>query len=268
MKAFNQTFGKTFGRPFSQFLPSDLPGLRSWFMASEGVTLVSGDVSGWADQSGHGNDAAQTTAGNRPLFVADAFNGHPVLRFDGVNNYLSLDMSFLAGSDFSIYTAIQRNSDASTSYYCPGGAAGNFVGPHIGWRTDTTYTLAFTGAAVNETIPAFTTTKPLVVGNRFSQTFGFNVCYYEDGVLHSMTGANTTPLTSVLNGEIGRSLNNNGTALDGDIAEIFFFDRRMSDAEDAMMAGYLGNKYVIPLGVLGTIHLRTVEPEEEAAHGI
>ena len=141
MKAFNQTFGKTFGRPFSQFLPSDLPGLRSWFMASEGVTLVSGDVSVWADQSGHGNDAAQTMAGNRPLFVADAFNGHPALRFDGVNDYLSVDLEFLVGTDFSVYTAMQRNSNTSLNYYTgagPGGA--NFEGLHIGWRTSTQFT--------------------------------------------------------------------------------------------------------------------------------
>ncbi len=50
------------GRYFS---PLDLPGMVDWHRADLGVTLVSGLVSAWADQSGNGHHLTQPTAGNR-----------------------------------------------------------------------------------------------------------------------------------------------------------------------------------------------------------
>lgn len=58
--------------------------------AAIGITLNGADVSDWADQSGVGNDAAQGTPGNQPLFnTSDAnFNGQPSITFDGVSEWL------------------------------------------------------------------------------------------------------------------------------------------------------------------------------------
>ena len=41
------------------FVPTQLSGCQLWLRADEGVTLSSGLVSAWADQSGNGNNASQ-----------------------------------------------------------------------------------------------------------------------------------------------------------------------------------------------------------------
>lgn len=48
-------------------------------------TLSDGDpVATWPDQSGLGNDAAQATAANRPVFKTGIINGLPAIRFGGL----------------------------------------------------------------------------------------------------------------------------------------------------------------------------------------
>ncbi|MGB7745826.1 MAG: Ig-like domain-containing protein [Verrucomicrobiia bacterium] len=47
-------------------------------------------VATWPDSSGRANDAYQSDTSHQPLYVANALNGLPVVRFDGVNSYLNL----------------------------------------------------------------------------------------------------------------------------------------------------------------------------------
>ena len=71
----------------SQTIPSS--GLSLWVSADQGVTTDgSGNVSAWDDRSASNNDLLQATAGARPLFVSSGFNGLPVLRFDGTDDFL------------------------------------------------------------------------------------------------------------------------------------------------------------------------------------
>src|SRR2546425_13097606 len=66
-------------------------GLQLWLKADAGVTTnATGGVTQWVDQSPNGNTAAQTTDASAPLFVADAQNGKPALRFDGVDDFLDV----------------------------------------------------------------------------------------------------------------------------------------------------------------------------------
>src|SRR5205814_8881189 len=66
-------------------------GLQLWLIADAGVTAgAGGKVTAWQDQSGNGNNAAQTTADMSPLLVNNAINGKPVLRFDGVDDFLEV----------------------------------------------------------------------------------------------------------------------------------------------------------------------------------
>jgi len=76
-------------RPFS---PARLSGLALWLDPSQGITLNSGAVSQWDDKSGNGNDAAQATAANQPLYktAPDGINSAPALLFDGANDNLAV----------------------------------------------------------------------------------------------------------------------------------------------------------------------------------
>lgn len=64
-----------------------LSGLVTSFRADVGLTLISGRVSAWLDQSGTGDankNLAQSASGNRPLFnaVSSFLNGRPSLTLD------------------------------------------------------------------------------------------------------------------------------------------------------------------------------------------
>jgi hypothetical protein len=64
--------------------------LLGWWRADMGITLVSGVVSAWADQSGNGNHLTQTTAAHRPSYTASHadWNGRPAVSLDGVDDHL------------------------------------------------------------------------------------------------------------------------------------------------------------------------------------
>ncbi len=94
--------------------------LQLWLKADAGVTAGAGGiVTAWQDQSGKGNNAAQSTADLYPLLVTNAINGKPVLRFDGVDDFLEVadsDSVSIAGDittffvvkfdDFATYRAV------------------------------------------------------------------------------------------------------------------------------------------------------------------
>ena len=83
------TIGFFGGAQSSAFLPTDVSGLKCWLKADTGITKDGSDlVSNWADQSGNSNDVAQPTATNQPLWVDSVQNGLPIIRFDGVDNFM------------------------------------------------------------------------------------------------------------------------------------------------------------------------------------
>ena len=74
---------------YSSFSQIDTANLKLWLKADAGITLNGSSVSDWADQSGNGNNATQTTGASQPLFVTNGLNNLPVLRFDGSNDFFN-----------------------------------------------------------------------------------------------------------------------------------------------------------------------------------
>jgi hypothetical protein len=66
--------------------------LQLWLKADAGVTAeANGEVTAWEDQSGNGNHASQPMdVVFSPTLVDSAANGAPVLRFDGLDDYLEV----------------------------------------------------------------------------------------------------------------------------------------------------------------------------------
>lgn len=58
--------------------------------AAQGITLNGSNVSGWADQSGQGNDATQGTAADQPGWISidGNFNSQPSVSADGVSEFM------------------------------------------------------------------------------------------------------------------------------------------------------------------------------------
>lgn len=71
-------------------LSLDTNGLVLWLDASDADTIVkdgSGLVSLWMDKSDNSNNAAQSTDGFKPTYLANTLNSKAVLSFDGVDDY-------------------------------------------------------------------------------------------------------------------------------------------------------------------------------------
>lgn len=65
-----------------------------WLRSDYGVTVGdSNNVSDWADLSGNGNDATQTSSDNQPSLVAGDYNNLPALSF-GSSSFLNLPSGF------------------------------------------------------------------------------------------------------------------------------------------------------------------------------
>src|SRR5438270_11672244 len=73
--------------------------LQLWLRADAGVsTNAGGGVTHWTDQSGNLNDATQSSDTQAPALINGVLNSRPVLRFDGVDDFL--DVADLASLRF------------------------------------------------------------------------------------------------------------------------------------------------------------------------
>ena len=75
----------------TSFSPASIPNLALWLDAADASTITvdgSNNVSEWRDKSGNARHLTQGTALNRPSYVTGVLNGLPVVRPDGVNDFL------------------------------------------------------------------------------------------------------------------------------------------------------------------------------------
>ena len=78
----------THRRRFQDFLPTDLPNLKTWYKPDGLLYNGSNFIHQWTDISGNGNHLLQATETNKPLRVTGLLNGYQGARFDGVDNFL------------------------------------------------------------------------------------------------------------------------------------------------------------------------------------
>lgn len=87
----------------SGFLPSQLAGLVAWYKA-DSLTANDGDlIATWADQSGNGNTLTQATDAAKPVYKVNVQNGQPVLRFDGVDDWMTTTASFAGETGLEVF---------------------------------------------------------------------------------------------------------------------------------------------------------------------
>lgn len=60
-----------------------------WLDANQGITTTGSAVTEWADQSGYANDCTPPASSNRPALIDPGTNSHPIITFDGNNDYLT-----------------------------------------------------------------------------------------------------------------------------------------------------------------------------------
>lgn len=102
--------------PAGSFSPTNIPGLTVWLKADALALNDNDPVTTWTDSSGNGNDVAQSTSGNKPLFKTAILNGKAVVRFDGSDDYLTrAALSVSAATMFIVVTPTGNQSWSAAS---------------------------------------------------------------------------------------------------------------------------------------------------------
>lgn len=88
------------------FVPPSPASLQLWLKADTGITLASGKVQQWDDQSGNGRNAVAPSATKRVQFLPAFLNGQPCLKKSFADGDLAgsgLNFSQFSISDFTIF---------------------------------------------------------------------------------------------------------------------------------------------------------------------
>ena len=231
-----------------EFTPSSISGLKLWLSADSGAyndagtTLATNgqSVQQWNDRSSNSQNSSQASSGLRPLFVSSVVNGRPVIRFDGSDDFLSLGQS-LTGSTQTFFI-VARNNDLTNGSVLLGNnsVSGN---RYLFFQLPATGLPGLRYAHFDPDVAH----SPTITGSVFAIVSaiqnGTSATAYTNGTAGTTTNTMSTADTNVLD-SIGRY-----TTLiymmDGDIAEIIYYDVAVSNTDRILIENYLNTKYAV-----------------------
>ena len=249
------SLGKRFIRLRLTQQPIDT-GLRLWLDAGARVTKDGANlVSAWGDGSGVSNDASQAAQAKQPVWIDNAINGRPVLRFDGQNDQLVATLS--PGTDsFTVFVVAKTAAAHEIDIEGTTGTAGTsgqkyiFGATSSGANAGTGMSLGTNGISTYENGDSYM--PPLAV---YSGSVG-------NGFVLGAFEYDTRRPTIFLNGQLVRAglvsprpqvfaPTEIGAgafgAFAGDVAEIMIYNRALGAGERAVVEAYLSRKYALHL---------------------
>ena len=190
-------------------------------------------VSYWQDQSTGGKHAAQITLAKRPTLVTSGINSRPVIRGDGVDDYLGVSELSLQGA-FAISAVFQCAAEPSAITLL-----GKDANNYITLTDNTTVTVGIAGASQAFTVSAIGTAAHILTVTR-DESNAVNV--YLDGTV-STTGAKTVAGTLALE----QVMANGGGYFAGDVAEVLVYDGAKTAGDLARLHTHLARRYGITI---------------------
>jgi PKD repeat protein len=219
---------------FIIFSPLSIPNLLLWLKADSGIEMNGNGVEQWLDQSGNNYHANQLLTIRQPILADSILNHLPVVRFDGVNDYLQSSFGDTLTQPFTLFCLWSTLS--------PGGTRTAFDGINANDRillsTLIDQVRIFAGVNLNYFKPHpfhFTLNTAIINQN--------NSAIFENSLpmMNGNTGNNN--LTGITLGAYY-----NGTfPLHGDIAEFIIFDSLLTEPERLQIETYLMDKYAPPV---------------------
>jgi len=212
----------------------------------------------WDDSGPNDFDLNQGVVGNQPVLQWDERNGKPVVRFDGVDDYMQTGLipgSALSGATAQTVFIVQRQSltdAASTTYnWDPDTSGANMLGAHLKYSDNVLY--YDTGSAVGTGRLKAIAPEPWqgtwhvieMVRDGSTTNSSFTI---EGNPISAYTAQPTSPFnpapSAVL--RIAEHAIPAGTNIfQGDIAEFIMFNRTLTIPERTIVRNYLQNKWGI-----------------------
>jgi large repetitive protein len=201
-------------------------GPSMWFDASDAPTVIAsaGILTQWRDKSGFARHAS-TAAG--PTVTANGMAGRTVLRFNGTSNAIPI-ADVIGGTSYTILMVERRRDSKVLNHVLGGSGSGAGINLHFGYHVDGTARLGHFGDDIDLFLPGFTS-----IGAEPARTWSGR---WQPGVRHlrinastPSVDANTAGVSSWPGASIGQFLGTNFYS--GDVAEIVFFRRALTDSE-------------------------------------
>jgi len=229
-------------------------GLRVWLRADTGISVADGsEVMVWADQSGNGNDAVFNPANPfgelPPIYDAshpDA-NGRASVRFND-ENALELDLTWLAGSDYTIFVVNGRDRFGVANFYIAGDTFAQDQNLVLGYENPELLRFSHLIRDLDVIVEPYEGVPLWAVDTfRFSTQFGKEI--YRDGVIYA-TRFQFEPLMANTGSTLGH-FRAFGTQFwfEGDLAEVIIYDRKLTLDEQSRVEAELADLYDRPMNV-------------------
>jgi len=206
-------------------------------------------VSSWVDKSGNGNNLTQGVANRMPAYVSTAVSGKPAVYF----NSRFLEISSITALNSSNFTQfILTRADNNTHIGFP---LSNGYNSGAGTNSEVFWGLFM--STIGNQFRSFTRDNSgLQLSNELGFISGYQIIssiissstnaisgYYQNSLIGSQGGYNTTPTTH-LRTRIGSSSKPNaGDYYRGHIAEVIVYNEALNSAQHNIVNNYLGAKY-------------------------
>ena len=251
--------------------------LKTWFAADSIAGLTNGEaVSKWHDMSGCGDDAVQTNAGQSPVYVTEAINGLPAVRFNAANkDFLALDRP--VQDDFTIFCVFRSTGGYGNGSLFYQGAG--LVSGEVPSATDFGSCLFANGqicagtggpdVAVNSVL-GFNDGRPHLMTFKRTKNVG-HLALYVDGVFMGSTVGNTASLQTPARLTLGAQQTLT-RFLTGEIAEVKIYDSALADDVRVNQENQLIRKWGIPKlsarSLTGQPKIYIEEPSQRVTQGL
>lgn len=234
--ALDSTIARFFSnRPYTRyFLPYDFSNCRAWYTAEHpsNMTRSGSNVLTWVDKTASNFDLSAIA---NPLY--DDTNKYVI--FNGTTNALTISggSSLCVNVSFTIMCVEERTSNKASNYFIGGTAGATNSNLSIGYLTDTSAIMSFSGNDITGAVPAYSIGDlprvwTFAYGNGTRDIFlnGSNVATQN-------TSQNLLAWTTPT---IGRS---GANYYAGNLRDIIFFNTRLPQNRQRQVEGYLARKY-------------------------
>jgi hypothetical protein len=233
----------------SGFNPKSIAGLSLWLDAADASTVtISTGVSVWADKSGNGRNASQATGGKQPAY-SSTINGKNVVTFQGTDDTMQIgaNAAFNATSQTIIIVARQNaNANQALWYKADSNSA---VGVITRYRTANVFWHYQKSDGTAETLAVANTNSNVNVFATVLEPAN------QSGFVNG-TPVSTANVTTAYDNNSGPWLGSRrdvGEYLQGDIAEVLFWNRALTAAERDRVQKYLGKKWGITVASVPSV---------------
>jgi len=226
--------------------PIPASGVALWLIADDAKPAADGKLASWSNTAVAGVTATADKPELQPAVIANALNGHAVVRFDGENNMLTtnIDISPARMPESTIFAVFSSKTDAADPlrklYGDDNGDYDRAVG--LDNRAEGKNYAVFTGNGVQADF-VLKANETYVTADQFTKT---DFSSWVDGkpALSKVAASWAEALPNLYLGGSGTSFHE---PWQGDLAEVIVYGRVITDQERVQVEDYLAKKYNVTI---------------------